>query len=41
MGETNAGPQLDLVLKFGIPLHPGVVRYGKEQGAKIPAEMLK
>jgi len=38
---TTAGPKFDEIAKFGIPLHPGAARYWKEQGAKIPAEMLK
>jgi uncharacterized protein len=38
---TTAGPQFDEIANFKIPLHPGAARYWKEQGAKIPAEMLK
>ncbi len=38
---TTAGPQFDEIANFKIPLHPGAAKFWKEQGAKIPAEMLK
>jgi hypothetical protein len=38
---TTAGPKLDVIARLGIPLHPGAVRFWKEQGVKIPAEVIK
>jgi uncharacterized protein len=38
---TSAGPEFDEIASFGIPLHPGAAKFWKEQGAKIPAALLK
>jgi TRAP transporter TAXI family solute receptor len=38
---TTAGPEFDPIAQLGIPLHPGAAKFWKEQGAKIPAELLK
>lgn len=36
----TAGPKFDTLVKMGIPLHPGAVRFWKEQGVKIPPEIM-
>lgn len=33
-------PRLELMKSLGIPLHPGAVRYYKEQGISIPPELI-
>jgi hypothetical protein len=35
-----AGPKFDTLVKMGIPLHPGAVKFWKERGVKIPQEIL-
>ena len=35
-----AGPKFDTLVKMGIPLHPGAVRFWREQGVKIPSEIM-
>ncbi len=35
-----AGPKFDTLVKMGIPLHPGAVRFWREQGVKIPPEIM-
>ncbi|NWF92773.1 MAG: TAXI family TRAP transporter solute-binding subunit [Syntrophaceae bacterium] len=36
----TAGPKFDTLVKMGIPLHPGAIRFWKEQGVKIPPEVV-
>jgi uncharacterized protein len=38
---TTAGPRFDVIARLGIPLHPGALKFWKEQGVKIPAAVLK
>jgi hypothetical protein len=35
-----AGPKFETLVKMGIPLHPGAVKFWKEKGVSIPAEVL-
>jgi TRAP-type uncharacterized transport system substrate-binding protein len=37
----SAGPNFSSIEKIGIPIHPGAVKYWKEKGATIPAELIK
>jgi len=37
----SAGPNFSSIKKIGIPIHPGAVKYWKEKGAPIPAELIK
>jgi len=37
----TCGPNFSSLVKMGIPLHPGAVKYWKEQGVKIPPELVK
>ena len=37
---TTAGPDFSSLAKMGIPLHPGAVKFWKERGVAIPAEIL-
>ncbi len=37
----TAGPNFSSLVKMGIPLHPGAVKFWKEQGVKIPTELIK
>ena len=37
----TAGPEFEPLLKIGIPMHPGAVKFWKEQKAKLPAALLK
>lgn len=36
----TAGPKFDTLVKMGIPLHPGAVKFWKEQGVRIPPEII-
>ncbi len=36
-----AGPDFSSIEKIGIPIHAGAVKFWKERGAKIPAELIK
>lgn len=38
---TSAGPHFDVAVKVGVPIHTGAVKFWKEQGAKLPPELLK
>jgi TRAP transporter TAXI family solute receptor len=38
---VTAGPQFESLVKMGVPLHPGAVKFWKEQGVKIPTELIK
>ena len=38
---TTAGPEFASLARIGIPLHPGAVKFWKEQGVKIPPEIVK
>jgi TRAP transporter TAXI family solute receptor len=35
------GPKFSSLVKVGIPIHPGAVKYWRETGAKIPPELIK
>jgi hypothetical protein len=37
---SSAGPEFASLVKMGIPLHAGAVKYWKEQGIKIPPELI-
>jgi len=37
----TTGPDFGAMAKVGIPIHPGAVKYWKEQGAKLPSELVK
>lgn len=37
----SAGPDFSGLVKMGIPLHPGAVKYWTEKGVKIPPELIK
>jgi hypothetical protein len=37
----SAGPNFSSVVKIGIPIHPGAVKYWKERGVKLPPELIK
>jgi TRAP-type uncharacterized transport system substrate-binding protein len=37
----SAGPQFDSLVKMGVSLHPGAVKYWKEQGVKLPQGIIK
>lgn len=36
----TAGPKFGTLIKMGLPLHPGAIRFWKEQGVKIPPEVV-
>lgn len=38
---VTTGPNFSSLVKMGIPLHPGAVKYWKDKGVKIPAELIK
>ena len=38
---VTAGPQFESLVKMGVPLHPGAVKFWKEKGVKIPTELIK
>jgi len=38
---AGAGPNFTNLVRVGIPLHPGAAKFWKEQGAKIPPELIK
>ncbi len=38
---TAAGPEFSSLVKTGVPLHPGAVKFWKEKGVKIPPELIK
>lgn len=37
---TSAGPEFSSLVKMGIPLHPGAVKFWREKGTKIPPELM-
>jgi len=37
----TCGPNFSSLVKMGIPLHPGAVKYWKEHGVKLPPELVK
>ena len=37
----TTGPEFSSLVKVGVPIHPGAVKFWKEKGAKIPAELIK
>ena len=37
----EAGPKFESLVKMGVPLHPGAVKFWKEKGVKIPPELIK
>jgi uncharacterized protein len=37
----ESGPEFKPVVKIGIPLHPGAVKYWQEKGVKLPPELVK
>jgi len=37
----TTGPKFSSLVSVGIPIHPGAVKFWKEKGAKIPAELIK
>lgn len=37
---TTAGPDFSSLVKMGIPLHPGAVKFWKEKGVSIPPELM-
>ena len=38
----SAGPDFSGLVKMGVPLHPGAVKFWQEQeGVKIPPELIK
>jgi len=37
----TTGPEFSSLVKIGIPLHPGAVKFWKEKGVKIPPELMK
>lgn len=37
----TTGPKFSSLVNVGIPVHPGAVKFWKEKGAKIPAELIK
>jgi len=37
----TCGPNFSSLVKMGIPLHPGAVKFWKEKGVKIPPELIK
>lgn len=37
----TAGPQFDALVKMGVPLHPGAVKFWKEKGVQLPPELVK
>lgn len=38
---VTAGPQFESLVKMGVPLHPGALKFWKEKGVKIPPELIK
>jgi TRAP transporter TAXI family solute receptor len=37
----SAGPDFSGLVKMGVPLHPGAVKFWQEQGVKLPPELIK
>jgi TRAP transporter TAXI family solute receptor len=37
----TASPNFSSLVKVGVPIHPGAVKFWKEKGAKLPPELLK
>ena len=37
----TTGPEFSSLVKVGVHIHPGAVKFWKEKGAKIPAELIK
>ncbi|MDI6725484.1 MAG: TAXI family TRAP transporter solute-binding subunit, partial [Smithellaceae bacterium] len=37
---ASAGPHFNDLVKMGIPLHPGAIKFWREQGARIPSELI-
>jgi TRAP transporter TAXI family solute receptor len=38
---TSAGPYFDVAARVGVPLHPGAVKFWREQGTKLPPALVK
>lgn len=38
---VSAGPDFSSIEKIGIPIHPGAVKFWKEKGAQLPADLIK
>ncbi len=38
---VTTGPNFSSLVKMGIPLHPGAVKYWKDKGVKLPAGLIK
>ena len=38
---STAAPDFSSLVKMGVPIHPGAVKYWKEQGVKLPQELVK
>lgn len=37
---TTAGPKFESLVKMGIPLHPGAIKFWKEKGVSIPSALV-